>query len=141
MSKLFSMAKINLEHAKIDYRKIADDDCYLETCCFALQQCIEFQLKGIVELHGLTYAENHEIRSNLNILNRNGINIPYDKELRLMASTLYQWETESRYKESFVAAIADIDEVMTYADALFDYISERIQLSEVTVSAFPDRKL
>ena len=141
MSKLFSLAKINLEHARLDYRMITADDCYLETCCFALQQCIEFQLKGIVELHGLSFAENHDIRSNLNILNRNGIAIPYEKELRLMANTLYQWETESRYKESFVAAVADIDEVMIYADALFDYISERVQLIVVTETAFPDKKL
>jgi len=141
MSKLFSLAKINLEHAKSDYLKIASDDCYLETCCFALQQCIELQLKGIVELHGEAYAENHEIRSNLNILNRKGITIPYDKEIRLMADTLYKWETESRYKESFVAAYADVDEVMIYADALFEYISGFISPDDVVEKDFPSQKL
>ncbi|MDO4961827.1 MAG: HEPN domain-containing protein [Eubacteriales bacterium] len=141
MSKLFSLAKINLEHARMDFRKLADDDCYMETCCFALQQCIEFQLKGIVELHGFEYAENHEIRSNLNILNRNNIEIPCEKELRHMAGTLYQWETESRYKDSFVAALEDIKEVFTYADKLFDYIGDRIQITEVSETDFPDKKL
>lgn len=141
MSKLFSLAKISLEHAKHDYKFIASDDCYLETCCFALQQCIELQLKGIVELHGEQYAENHEIRSNLNILNRLDIIIPYEKELCLMANTLYQWETESRYKDNFVAAIEDVNEVMVYADALFSYINDHIQSTDITPTDFPDKKL
>lgn len=141
MSKLFSLAKINFEHAQMDFNHIYEDDCYLEACCFALQQCVEFQLKGIVELHGLQYAENHDIRSNLNILNRNEIEIPCERELRHMASTLYQWETESRYKDDFVAAIGDVKDVISYAEALFDYIAGFIEIAEVTEVTFPDSKL
>ena len=77
----------------------------------------------------------------LNILNNNQISIPYEKELRVLANTLYQWETESRYNDSFVAAIADVDEAMTYADGLFEYISDFIKIVEVTEMTFPNKKL
>ena len=141
MSKLFSIAKINLDHAAYDYQRLSEDDCYLETCCFCLQQAIEFMLKGIVELNGAQYAENHDIRANLNILHRMEVSIPYEKELRTIANTLYQWETESRYKDSFIAAVADVEEAFVYARALKDYIEERLHPVSVEEKAFPDKKL
>lgn len=141
MSKLLSRAKISLEHALNDYNKIDYNDCYLDSCCFHLQQSIEFMLKGIVEMNGVQYAENHDIRANLNILNRLNIAIPYEKDLLLLASTLYSWETESRYKESFIAAINDIDEVIRIANELIEYACAQINGITVEEVEFPDRKL
>lgn len=141
MSKLLSRAKISLEHAKADYDKINCNDCYLDSCCFHLQQCIEFLLKGIVEMNGLQYAENHDIRANLNILNRANIEIPCERDLRLLASTLYSWETESRYKESFIAAVKDIDDVFKIATTLTDYIGSQINVLDVKEKEFPGKKL
>lgn len=141
MSKMLSRAKVSLEHAKNDYTKINEDDCYLDSCCFHLQQSIEFILKGIVEMNGLRYAENHDVRANLNILNRENITIPCEREIRDKASTLYSWETESRYKDSFIAAIKDIDEVMDYANKLIEYAVEGISEISVEEIEFPDTKL
>lgn len=141
MSRLLSRAKICFEHASSDYVKIYENDCYLDSCCFHLQQCIEFLLKGIVELNGLTYAENHDIRANLNILNRDSISTPHEKDLRLMSDIIYKWETESRYKDSFVAAIKDIEEIMEYATDLFKYVYERIEIISVDEVPFPDKRL
>lgn len=141
MSKLLSRAKISLEHAKTDYNKITNNDCYLDSCCFHLQQCIEFLLKGIVEMNGTLYAENHDVRANLNILNRINVEIPCEKELRSFASTLYCWETESRYKESFIAAIKDIDEILEIADILTEYIHSKINVMTIDEKEFPDKKL
>lgn len=141
MSKLLSRSKISLEHAKADYDKINTNDCYLDSCCFHLQQCIEFLLKGIVEMNGMQYAEYHDIRANLNILNRLNIEIPCEKELRLLASTLYSWETESCYKESFIASIKDIDEVLKIADILTEYICSKLNTLVVREKEFPDKKL
>ena len=118
MSKLLSRAKISLEHAQSDYRKIDNNDCYMDSCCFNLQQSVEFLLKGIVEMNGLMYAENHDVRANLNILARNNITIPCEKEIRDKAAILHSWETESRNKDSFIAAVRDIEEVMAIAKEL-----------------------
>lgn len=141
MSKLLSRSKISLEHAKSDYEKINSNDCYMDSCCFHLQQSIEFLLKGIVEMNGAQYAENHDIRANLNILNRLNVEIPSEKELRLLASTLYSWETESRYKESFIAAIKDIDEVFKIAEELTKYIYSQLEIITVQEREFPNKKI
>lgn len=141
MSKLLSRAKISLEHAKNDYKKIDENDCYMDSCCFCLQQSIEFLLKGIVEMNGLIYAENHDVRANLNILARNNIVIPNEKEIREKAAILYSWETESRYKDSFIAAINDIDEVMDIADDLLKYAIKDIEEINVVEQDFPNKKL
>lgn len=141
MSKLLSRSKISLEHAKTDYLKINTNDCYMDSCCFHLQQAIEFLLKGIVEMNGAAYAENHDVRANLNILNRIGVEIPCEKELRVLASTLYSWETESRYKDSFIAATKDIDEVFEIAEKLSNYTFSLINTLTVEEAEFPDKKL
>ena len=141
MSKLLSRAKISFEHATNDYNKIYQNDCYLDSCCFHLQQCVEFLLKGIVELNGLQYAENHDIRANLNILNRASVSIPREKELRLMSDILYKWETESRYKESFIAAVKDIEEIMEYASELLDYVYAQLEVITVEETEFPSKRL
>lgn len=141
MSKLLSRSKISLEHAKTDYLKINTNDCYMDSCCFHLQQAIEFLLKGIVEMNGAAYAENHDVRANLNILNRIGVEIPCEKELRVLASTLYSWETESRYKDSFIAATKDIDEVFEIAEKLSGYTFSLISTLTVEEAEFPDQKL
>lgn len=118
MSKLLSRATVALENAEHNYSKIAIDDCYLDACCYNLQQSIEFSLKFLVEMTGQQYAENHDIRANINILNKIDYHTSYEKDLRNMASTLYSWETESRYKDSFVAVITDVEEAFKYAKAL-----------------------
>ena len=141
MSKLLSRSKISLEHAKADYSKIDTNDCYLDSCCFHLQQAIEFLLKGIVEMNGAQYAENHDIRANLNLLNKLNVKIPCEKELRLLASTLYSWETESRYKESFIAAVKDVDEVFEIANTLGNYIYNQVERIEVEAVEFPEERL
>lgn len=141
MSKLLSRSKIALEHARADYTKINNNDCYMDSCCFHLQQSIEFLLKGIVEMNGAQYAENHDVRANLNILNRIGIDIPCEKELRAMASTLYSWETESRYKDAFIAAVKDIDDAFDIADKLAEYIYSQVNVIEIEEKDFPETKL
>ncbi len=141
MSKLLSRAKVAYEHSKSDYLKIYEEDAYMDSCCLNLQQTIEFLLKAIVELHGFRYAENHDIRANLNILNRENIEIICEKELRAKADILYSWETESRYKDSFIAAVKDIEEVLSIASELFTYIEASITERTCIEIPFPDHKL
>lgn len=141
MSKLTSRAKVSFEHAQSDYLKIYEEDAYMDSCCFHLQQTIEFLLKAIVELNGLRYAENHDIRANLNILNRENISLPQEKELRSKADILYKWETESRYKDSFLAAVKDIEEVMTIAKVLFSHIESMLSERVCVETEFPNHKL
>ncbi len=121
MSKLLARAKVNLKNAKNDYIAMGTDDAYVDDCCYNLQQAIEKTLKYIVEMNGVPYATNHDIRANINILNRMGALCPVEKDLRGMASTLYEWETSTRYRDDFIAVKADIDAAMKLAEAVIEY--------------------
>ena len=105
---------------------MGEDDAYRDDVCYNLQQAIEMSLKAMVELNGLQYAENHDVRANLNILNRNNIQVPLQEELRSIASTVYSWETESRYKDSFVSLIEDIDQALNIAREYIKYVESMI---------------
>lgn len=121
MSKLLRRAKTKLSGAHHSYCHIAEDDAFADDCCYNLQQCIEFALKYIVEMSGKRYVENHDIRAQLNILNKTGVTIPKEKELRLYAATLNSWEAESRYNDNFVCLKDDIQDVFEIAEALIEF--------------------
>lgn len=121
MSKLLARAKVNLKNAGSDYALMGTDDAFVDDCCYNLQQAIEKTLKYIVEMNGAQYATNHDIRANINILNRMGAVCPAEKELRNLASTLYEWETSTRYRDDFVAVKEDIDAAMKIAETVIAY--------------------
>lgn len=131
MSRLLSRAKANYLMAEYIYTKVGEDDVYMDSCCYSLSQTIELALKFIVEMTGNNYAENHDIRANLNILQRASFELPFEAELRDKAKLLYEWETESRYKESFVAAYADVDEVRALAKDILDFAESLITSIDV----------
>ena len=66
MSKLLKRAKVKLHNALHNYHLIAEDDAYLDDCCYNLQQAMELALKFLVEIHGEPYIRNHDLRAQLN---------------------------------------------------------------------------
>ena len=142
MSRLLSRAKVKLENAENSYKKMDIDDAYVDECCYNLQQAIEMGLKAVVELNGLDIAENHDLRANLNVLNKNGIKIEMEKDIRIMASTLYSWETEARYKDSFTAVVDDIEDARKIAKNLISYASSLIEeMKEMVIDEIPSKQL
>lgn len=121
MSKLFARAKVKRVNAENDYRNISLDDAYLDDCCYNLQQAIELGLKYIVEMNGENYVENHDVRAQLNKLRDLGVDLPFASDVRHMASTLNSWQTESRYNDSFMSLIEDIDDARMLADRILSY--------------------
>lgn len=142
MSRLLSRAKVKLENAENSYKKMDIDDAYVDECCYNLQQAIEMGLKAVVELNGLDIAENHDLRANLNVLNKNGIKLEMEKNIRSMASTLYSWETEARYKDSFTAVVDDIEDARKIAKNLISYASSLIEeMKEMVIDEIPSKQL
>ena len=121
MSKLLARAKAKRSNVINSYQQMSLDDAYIDECCYNLQQGIEFCLKYVVEMLGESYAETHDIRAQLNILKKLNVEIPCEKELRMLASTLNSWETETRYNDNFVALIEDIDDAIIILDKLISY--------------------
>lgn len=121
MSKLLARAKVKLNNAENDYYKLSIDDAYIDDCCYNLQQTIEYCLKYIVELNGENYVENHDVRAQLNKLKNINVTLPFDDQVRKLATTINSWEVESRYNDDFVALIEDIDEVKQLAHTIVNY--------------------
>lgn len=118
MSRLLARAKVKLEIAKNCYDNIGRDDAYLDDCCFNLQQSIEMALKYLIETSGRDYIENYDIRAQLNKLRSLDIEVPEEKDLREMASTINSWEAEARYFDDFTAVLEDVQDAMRIADSL-----------------------
>lgn len=134
MSKLLERAKNNLATARFCYEQAKINDSFLDNCCFDIQQCIEFTLKYIVELSGVSYAKNHDIRAQLNILRELNLQIPREKDLRNMASTINSWEAESRYNDDFCALVEDIEDTFIIADEIIAYAENLVQEAESSSS-------
>lgn len=127
MSKLLARAKVRLVNAQNDYIYLSVDDAYIDDCCFNLSQAVEFSLKYLVEMNGENYIENHDVRAQMNKLKMMGVEIPFEKELRLYASLLNSWETESRYNDNFVALFDDINDILELTKKLIDYCDKLVK--------------
>lgn len=127
MSKLLARAKVKLANAQNNYKYIGQDDAFLDETCYNLQQCIEMSLKYLVEMQGENYVENHDVRAQINKLKSIGAEIPCEEEIRGIASTLNDWEAQSRYNDNFTALIEDVDIATDIANKLVAYCDELVK--------------
>ena len=121
MSKLLARAKVKLYNAQSDYYRLSIDDAFIDDCCFNLQQAIEFSLKYLVEINGENYVENHDVRVQLNKLKELNVELPFFDQIKKLASTINEWEVETRYNDDFVALKEDIDDVKKLAEDIVAY--------------------
>lgn len=68
MSKLLHRAHTKLALAQYSIERINEDDAFLDSACFEIQQSIEFALKYWIELSGLgvfTYPRHSKFNSSV----------------------------------------------------------------------------
>lgn len=131
MSKLLSHAKAKLEGSKFYRTRVSEDDAFVDSLCFELQQSLELALKAIVELSGERYVENHDVRAQLNKLDALGVKVPNASEIRNLAVTINSWETESRYRDSFIATMSEVDDVLSYTESVIAFAETLVSVSPV----------
>lgn len=127
MSKLLARAKVKLINAKNDYYNLSIDDAYADDCCYNLQQTIEYCLKYMVEMNGENYVENHDIRAQLNKLDNLNVKLKCFDDIRHIATTLNDWQTQTRYNDDFIATKQDIDEALAIAEKLISYCDDLVE--------------
>ena len=121
-----------LEKAHKDYDTVLamqklNDEYYLDICCYHIQQAIEKMLKCSIELKGERYSYDHSIAK----LYKEYVNAgwPEYKDLRMMSGTLTDWESSSRYKDSFAATVSQLtDAIGIYKELenrLLSYLNEQ----------------
>lgn len=125
MSKLIGRARTRFINAKNSFNssKTDADNCeyFIDDCCFNIQQSMEFCLKGIVEMQGKQYVTNHDLRAQLNKITITEELIKVCDLIRTNAALFNSWETDSRYKDSFVATVQDIELGLDICKQLLDY--------------------
>ncbi len=134
MSKLLTRAKTRYEASVDNYRNISADDAYFDAACYNVQQCIEFTMKYLVEIHGGQYVENHDVRAQLNKMEQLGVDFPFAEQVRSLAVTLNEWEARSRYADDFVATKKELETAIVLAKSLLDHADSLVYRQERTHS-------
>ena len=78
-------------------------------------------------MNGENYVENHDVRSQLNKLKTMDVELPFFSSIRRLASTLNDWEAESRYNDDFTALIEDVEDARRLAREMLQYCDSLVQ--------------
>lgn len=111
-----------------------NDELYLDVCCYHTQQAIEKLLKCSIELKGVTYEFTHSIIT----LYAQYISVGWGEieMLELMSGTITGWEASSRYKESFVATVKQLEAAKGLYEILFNRLLEYLNNSAKKLDSF-----
>lgn len=112
----------------------ANDEMYLDVCCYHAQQAIEKLLKCSIELKGVNYEFTHSITK----LYSQYVSVGWDEIeiLELMAGTITDWEASSRYKESFVATVKQLNTAKGLYDELLSRLLTFLSCGTKTINSF-----
>lgn len=108
MSKLLRRAYARLVSAKSNIERVSEDDAFLDTACFDVQQSLEFALKYWIELSGLGYARTNDIANLIAQLVAHGERADVLTEINNNANLYTSWETRSRYYDDFCSTVHDV---------------------------------
>lgn len=111
-----------------------NDEMYLDVCCYHTQQAIEKLLKCSIELKGVNYEFTHSITK----LYSQYVSAGLDEIeiLELMAGTITDWEASSRYKESFVATVKQLNTAKGLYDELLSRLLTFLSCGTKTINSF-----
>jgi hypothetical protein len=142
MSILINSGYVSLIHAKNAWEDSKKSDpklveAHIRKTCFELQQCMEFFIKGLIELKGNPYIPQHPLQLNTNVLRNlitKGIYF-YDCEylieildsIDLSASKFNMWEASTRYLNTFATTKNEIENAFVLCDKLQNYCNNEVQ--------------
>lgn len=111
-----------------------NDEMYLDVCCYHTQQAIEKLLKCSIELKGVNYEFTHSITK----LYSQYVSAGWDEIeiLELMAGTITDWEASSRYKESFVATVKQLNTAKGLYNELLSRLLTFLSCGTKTINSF-----
>ena len=96
---LLNIAIHNLNVAKVLYEFVNEDELFLNTTTYHLQQAAELALKHCIEMSGIRYPKTHSIVELLGLIPEN---IEINKvELLMMPGITNEWESRTRYIKGF----------------------------------------
>ena len=110
--RLFKSACMDYQAASTLYHSPFQDEMFLNTVAYHLQQCVEKMLKGALECVGVTVPHSHRISKLLQMIQHNGANLIITEWVDEHAEMLSEWEAESRYNMDFIVERRKIEKAL-----------------------------
>lgn len=111
MTTMYDRALMQLAQVDFCIGQIASDTKYLDLACFDMQQALEFLMKHILLEAGVKFDKTHNILYLLDLLYESGFTFDKEEELRSLATTITNWEEESRYGSGIRTTLTTLNRV------------------------------
>lgn len=127
---LLDNAKKDLCASEALYEKVkqGQTDLYMNNVCYHLQQCLEKELKYLLNAKFVEYPYNHDIYQLASLTRKHYSDderaiSAIDKVLQ-KANAYTSWESQSRYNDSFGELQANVDEAFELCRELADICAQ-----------------
>lgn len=118
---LLDRAYRNIKAAKANYNLKNDDEFFLNLTGYLLQQALEFAIKHVLEVNGVSYPYTHKIDILLDLLPGDKYDVP--SNIRMSHGTITSWESQTRYIKDYFLAKKEIDLLMPVVLDFITYLS------------------
>ena len=110
--RLFKSAYLDYQAAYTIYKTPYNDEMFLNTAAYHLQQCVEKVLKGSLECVGITVPNTHRISKLLQMIQNHNANINITEWIDDHSEMLSEWEVETRYNMDFIVEKRKLDKAI-----------------------------
>lgn len=107
--RLFKSALMDYQVAKTICHTPYNDEMFLNSAAYHLQQCVEKTAKGALECVGVTVPNTHRISKLFQMVKNNGANLVLTDWIDDHAEMLSEWEAETRYNMDFLVEKRKLD--------------------------------
>lgn len=97
---LLDKAYANLIYAKSGFLR-ADDEIVFDLVGYHVQQAVESTIKYVLEMNGVEYAHNHNIRQMIQLSESKNVDLKLPEFIYEHAEMFTEWEASSRYVMNF----------------------------------------
>ena len=118
--RLFRAAYSDYKLAVSIFKLPENDELFLNSIAYHLQQSVEKLLKAFLECKGVTVPNTHDIYKLVKMSKDNGSNVILTQWLDDKADTITRWETDTRYNMDYYVESDKIQEGITEIGKLFE---------------------
>ena len=118
--RLFHSAWIDLQTAEMTRDMAVDDELFLNTSAYHLQQAVEKLLKGALECNGVAVSNTDNISKLVQMVFHNGAHLVITPWIDDHSEMLSEWESESRYNLDFLVEKRKLEKALEEVACLFE---------------------
>ncbi len=131
--RYFRRAWLDYKAAEVLLEKPQNDEAYMNSVAYHLQQAVEKTLKAFLECVGVTVPNTHDISRLVRMSQNNGSRVVITEWIDDKSDMLTRWETDTRYDIDYCVeknkVLEGLSEVKHFLDVngLYDGLREELQ--------------